>query len=139
MNYSVTGQQLTGIADEIRSKTGGTTPITFPNGFVSEINSIKNQLSKTAQQVIYTNAIEYSLAGKAVDKILSLTALTGTLIEITNYSFSSQIANLKLLLYVSVSDNTTSIEAYLYNESSASISIPDNFDITINYNSISLA
>ena len=40
MNYSVTGEQLTAIADAIRAKTGGTAQLEFPTEFVSEIGNI---------------------------------------------------------------------------------------------------
>lgn len=40
MNYSVTGEQLTGIADAIRAKTGESEPIEFPTGFVNDITGL---------------------------------------------------------------------------------------------------
>ena len=40
MNYSVTGEQLTGIADAIRTKTGDSSGLAFPDGFVSAIEGI---------------------------------------------------------------------------------------------------
>ena len=39
-NYIVTGEQLTGIADAIRAKSGESGQLVFPGGFVNEINSI---------------------------------------------------------------------------------------------------
>lgn len=41
MNYSVTGEQLTSIADAIRTKTGGTAELEFPTEFVSVIENIQ--------------------------------------------------------------------------------------------------
>ena len=40
MNYSVTGEQLTGIADAIRAKSGGSAQLEFPAEFVSEIGDL---------------------------------------------------------------------------------------------------
>lgn len=40
MNYSVTGEQLTSIANAIRGKTGETGGLSFPTEFVSEIGNI---------------------------------------------------------------------------------------------------
>lgn len=40
MNYSVTGEQLTGIADAIRAKSGSSAQLEFPAEFVSEIGDL---------------------------------------------------------------------------------------------------
>lgn len=40
MIYTTTDTELTSVADAIRSKTGKSSSISFPNGFVSEIGSI---------------------------------------------------------------------------------------------------
>lgn len=39
-NYLVTGEELTGIADAIRAKTGESSPLEFPTEFVSEIGGL---------------------------------------------------------------------------------------------------
>ena len=40
VNATQLNSDLTDIADEIRSKTGGSSPIAFPSGFITEIESI---------------------------------------------------------------------------------------------------
>ena len=40
MNYCVTGEQLTGVADAIRAKTGGNSQLAFPTGFESAIGGL---------------------------------------------------------------------------------------------------
>lgn len=39
-NYLVSDAQLTGIANAIRAKSGGTSPLAFPNGFTSEVSGL---------------------------------------------------------------------------------------------------
>lgn len=41
MDYIVTGEQLTSIADKIREKSGKNSTMQFPSGFVLEINRLK--------------------------------------------------------------------------------------------------
>ena len=53
MNYSVTDTQLTGIADAIRAKSGGTASLTFPTGFNNAISGIK-----TPSDIGLTKALE---------------------------------------------------------------------------------
>lgn len=40
MDYLTTDTELKAVADAIRAKTGDTGPITYPNGFTSEIGKI---------------------------------------------------------------------------------------------------
>lgn len=47
-NYIVTDTQLTGIANAIRAKTGGSEEIEFPAGFVSEIGTLTDTSDATA-------------------------------------------------------------------------------------------
>lgn len=42
MNYVTSDTELTGIADAIRAKTGGTEELTYPDEFVSEIGGLKS-------------------------------------------------------------------------------------------------
>lgn len=51
--YIVTGEDLTGIADAIRAKTGESSQITFPTGFVTEIGNLTDTRDATA----YANKI----------------------------------------------------------------------------------
>lgn len=41
-DYIVTGEELTAVADAIRSKSGGNSQLMFPEGFVSEIGNISS-------------------------------------------------------------------------------------------------
>ena len=49
MYYSVTGEQLTWIADAIRTKTGGSEELIFPSEFVSEIGTLTDTNDATAE------------------------------------------------------------------------------------------
>jgi hypothetical protein len=40
MDYLTTDTELKAVADAIRAQTGGSQPITYPSGFVTEIASI---------------------------------------------------------------------------------------------------
>lgn len=40
MDYLTTDAELKAVADAIRAKTGGSSPITYPDGFTSEIGKI---------------------------------------------------------------------------------------------------
>lgn len=48
MKYMVTGEQLTGIADAIRAKTGSSEGIEFPDGFEEEIGGLTDTSDATA-------------------------------------------------------------------------------------------
>ncbi len=43
MDYLTTDTELKAVADAIRAQTGGSQPITYPNGFVTEIASISGE------------------------------------------------------------------------------------------------
>ena len=53
MNYSATGEQLKEIADTIRSKTGKTALLSFPDGFTNEIGNINRNIASinTSHQI----------------------------------------------------------------------------------------
>lgn len=55
-DYIVSDTSLTAVADAIRSKTGGTSQIEFPNGFVNEIGTILGDdlLEKTNNKTLTT-------------------------------------------------------------------------------------
>lgn len=53
MNLRVNDSQLTGIADAIRTKSGGSSNLTFPDGFVSEVGSIKKIKATTKTYTFY--------------------------------------------------------------------------------------
>ena len=60
MNYSVTDTQLTGIADAIRAKTGGTAQLSFPDDFVSEIGTLTDTSDVNATaEYIHINKTAY--------------------------------------------------------------------------------
>lgn len=60
MNYSVTGEQLTGIADAIRAKTGGTAQLAFPDDFTSEIGTLTDTSDANATaEYIHINKTAY--------------------------------------------------------------------------------
>lgn len=40
-DYLVSGTDLTAVADAIRTKSGGSSSLAFPNGFVNEVNGIQ--------------------------------------------------------------------------------------------------
>ena len=48
MNYSVTGEQLTAIANAIREKTGNQDPMVFPDGFTEQIGNMTDTSDATA-------------------------------------------------------------------------------------------
>ena len=48
MNYVTSTESLKAVADAIRAKSGGTDPLTFPQGFVDGIGGIKPQLTPIA-------------------------------------------------------------------------------------------
>lgn len=48
-NYLVTDTELTNIANAIRSKTGGSSPLLYPTGFISAINGISTGTSAVLQ------------------------------------------------------------------------------------------
>ena len=45
MDYLTTDTELRAVADAIRAQTGGTQPITYPDGFVTGISSIDSGAS----------------------------------------------------------------------------------------------
>lgn len=53
-NYIATDSELTAVANKIRSKTGGTASLEWPDGFVSGINSISGGGSPTLETVTKT-------------------------------------------------------------------------------------
>lgn len=60
MNYSVTGEQLTGIADAIREKTGGTDPLSFPDEFEEGISSLTDTSDADAtEEYLHINKTAY--------------------------------------------------------------------------------
>lgn len=50
MDYKVTGEQLTSIADAIRAKTGSGLGIVFPDGFVSKIDTLTDTSDSNATE-----------------------------------------------------------------------------------------
>lgn len=48
MDYRVTDTELTAVANAIRAKTKGTSPITWPNGFASEVGGLPSEIGTKA-------------------------------------------------------------------------------------------
>lgn len=80
-NYLVTDSDLTSVANAIRAKSGGSSQLAFPAGFVSEIQAIpsgggdKIPLDNTGSRTSFTLALQASFSGDVVinipDKTLS--------------------------------------------------------------------
>ena len=81
-NYIVTDNQLTGIADAIRAKTGGSGGIEFPTGFVSGIGGLTDTSDADATAAnIRKNKTAYVNGEK----------ITGTYVPIIAYSASGAV------------------------------------------------
>ena len=74
MDYITTDSDLTGIANAIRSKTYRQNPISYPSGFVSEINSIEapGMPEKDVNFIDYDGTVVYTYTK---DEFASLSAL----------------------------------------------------------------
>ena len=84
MNYFVDGDDLTGIADAIRSKTGGSAALEFPDDFTSAISGLHTtaSISKTTAQAGWVFDSNVTVAAGAVqDTGESL----GTNVELGDY------------------------------------------------------
>ena len=57
-NYITTTEELTGIANKIRTKTGGSEPLEFPSDFVNGINGLVTANDLGVEKI--TNTVEFS-------------------------------------------------------------------------------
>ena len=64
-NYIVSGSDLTDIADSIRSKTGGSDPLEFPEGFTDAIDGISTLANDTATATATAADIKYGKSAYA--------------------------------------------------------------------------
>lgn len=98
MNYSVTGEQLTGIADAIRDKTGSSEQIMFPDGFVSNIESLItfgeiNKTTETIDAVYRFSSQKTVMANSSMSITLNCTLPSNALICTTDDATSLIISS----------------------------------------------
>lgn len=87
-NYWASESALTSIANAIRGKTGGSSTLIFPNGFISEINGLyKISDSTVTTGTLATGVIAYSSTGQRLvgnlDSTVNVTNFSGTVSKIT--------------------------------------------------------
>lgn len=130
VNYSVTDTQLTGIADAIRTKTGGTASMAFPDEFIAGIDGITTFTENTEENSLPSSGVTIasketasaggiSIFGAKAIKSISCTGLpdgVNFLYKLTSYSSSM------------------SVNCYLYNSSSGTKSVLQSaLTVTITY------
>jgi hypothetical protein len=76
--YLTTDTDLKAVADEIRSKTGGTDDLTFPTGFVSAIQSMQKGTPKAAETFNPSNVDRTIAAGTYLEGDQTIKKVTAT-------------------------------------------------------------
>ena len=76
--YLSTDTDLKAVADEIRSKTGGTDDLTFPTGFVSAIQSMQKGTPKAAETFNPSNVDRTIAAGTYLEGDQTIKKVTAT-------------------------------------------------------------
>lgn len=87
-NYWASESALTSIANTIRSKTGESSALVFPNGFINGINSLHNISDSTVTtETLATGVVAYSAAGHRLvgnlNSAINVTNFSGTVSKIT--------------------------------------------------------
>jgi len=111
MNYSVTGEQLTDIADAIRAKTAGSEGLEFPDGFVEAIEGIAD-LSSLTTNMVYAQKDRTIEVGAQTSVAVTYTVQTPSDIALKSM-FNVKMAHPNTKAYisdVSVTESGTNLE-----------------------------
>ena len=135
-NYIVNGTDLTTIADAIRTKSGGTNSLSFPDGFVSECGNIKTVDTIQARTYTQRNTAlnqggTFSPGAGILHTVnISLTnPVPNTPVQITSMTVSTSDNSWDLTIksITKPSETTAKIELWFSNISSNSVTIPAKY------------
>lgn len=129
MNYYVTGEQLTAVADAIRTKTGGSSGLAFPDGFTGAISGIHAIPQKYEHQseIPFWSGTVIVQPGESYKFCYYDTEYDGILVEIVSHPFPSEpgyawtINSSENAVYVT--NNTQSDLAFLKSASTYGITV----------------
>lgn len=133
MNYFVTGEQLTGIADAIRAKAGSSDQLEFPDDFVETIGEIPVWTEKTKTSLLPSGSTVVSIPAKNAVSIGSIeTANSVKAIK----SVERTGVSLPLIFMYNLTTNTSPqrVNCYIYNSGNSATSVtPSSINVKVTY------
>ena len=135
-NYIVTGEQLTGIADAIRAKSGESGQLVFPGGFVSELEdmiSLKDIQYSTSGTSVQVDAPVGLSAGQSYSYYATATISSGRVIRPKSGVDATKFFNLKLYSSVPYINPQTGTSAGVQHEVSIAGTGTTNVQVCVKY------
>ena len=135
MKYKVDDTQLAAVADAIRTKTGSSDLLAFPDDFVGKINEITATLNSEVASADYIfpqqRAVYYNSS-----VALPITGYTGNVGPVRSATWSSTFTGGgNLYVYSRMAGTNPYIQ--IVNTSTTAVTIPKNVKLTVTFNKYS--
>ena len=133
MNYSVTGEQLTGIADAIRVKVGSSDQLEFPDDFVETIGEIPVWTEKTKTGLLPSGSTSVSIPAKNAVSI-GYIETANSVKAIKSVERTGVSSPLVFLYNLTTSTSPQRVNCYIYNSGNSTLSVvPSSMNVTVTY------